>query len=451
MLTRDIHLQDTLLDLLDNCIDGAVRTNPDPDNQDQPYEGFGAQLSFSSTEFSLSDNCGGIPIGTARNRAFRLGRPPAAEDDAVDGKTVGVYGIGMKRAVFKLGRDATVTSNGDDPFQVKIGATWLDADDWQPLELSAYQPKEEEPQGTTIHVAQLYDEVAKDLGSKDWIERFRRYVASHYALIIAKGFEVTILSEGVSPKPIRSSEFALAATGELGGGGVQPFIYRGEIGGVNVEILAGLLKKPLNAEEIAEVEGEHAEKSLAGWTVACNDRVVVSLDRTHLTGWGTGGVSSYHGQYSVIAGIVLLYADDVQKLPLTTTKRGLDGSSAVYAQALDIMREATKKLTAFTNAYKTDKVRKEILDDAPKRTLAELRSFQDLRTVQKGKLEGFQVLTPELPKPARTPRKPRVSFDVTTAEVQALKDFLEIEDGGNNDVGRAAFEFTLDTAGFKDK
>lgn len=449
MLTRDIELQDAILDLLDNCIDGAVRTAPDPDNEELPYEGFGATLTLSQASFALSDNCGGIPIGAARNRAFRLGRPPAAEDDAVDGKTVGVYGIGMKRAIFKLGRNATVTSNGDDPFQVKIDPDWLDADDWKPLELAEYKPQANEPTGTTIHVEDLYDGVSKELGSKDWIERFRRYVASHYALIIAKGFDVRIIADGISATPIRPAEFALAVTGDLGGGGVQPFIYRGSIDGVDVQVFAGLLRKPLNASEIEEAEGEHSEKSLAGWTIACNDRVVVSRDRTHLTGWGTGGLASYHGQYSVIAGIVLLYAENVQKLPLTTTKRGLDGSSAVYAKTLDIMREATKKLTAFTNAYKTDDDRRELLDDAPKRSLAELRAFEDLRMIERGGLQGFQVLTPELPRPARKVRKPRVSFEVTTAEVRALKDFFENEDANDNEIGRAAFDFTLETAGFE--
>ena len=449
MLTRDIELQDALLDLLDNCIDGAVRTGATSTDDMQPYQGYWAKLTLSPAGFRLADNCGGIPISTARNRAFRLGRPPAAEDDAVDGKTVGVYGIGMKRAIFKLGRNATVTSNGDDPFQVRIDPAWLNADDWQPLELAAHNPDADAVKGTIIIVEELYDSVAKDLGSKDWIERFRRYVASHYALIIGKGFEVSIDADNISTAPIRAAEFSLAVTGDLGGGGVQPFIYKGEIGGVNVQIFAGLLRKPLNAAEIAEAEGEHSEKSAAGWTIACNDRVVVSRDRTHLTGWGTGGLASYHGQYSVISGIVLLYADDVQKLPLTTTKRGLDGSSAVYAKVLDVMREATKKLTAFTNAYKTDEDRRELLDDAPKRSLAELRSFDDLRVVEKGGLQGFQVLTPDLPKPVNKARPPRVSFEVTRDELKVLREFFEDEDRKDNEIGRAAFDFSLDSAGFQ--
>ncbi|QYX55948.1 ATP-binding protein [Roseovarius sp. SCSIO 43702] len=449
MLTRDIDLRDAILDLLDNCIDGAVRSGEAKGDPERPYDGYWAKLTLSADWFSLEDNCGGIPIGTARHRAFRLGRPPGKDHTDADGKTVGVYGIGMKRAIFKLGRNAKINSNGEDPFQVVIDDQWLSSDDWQPLELAEYAPDSDSPSGTTVSVGELYETVKRDLSSKDWIEKFKRYIANHYALIISKGFEVSVIADGISSEPIRSAEFALAVTGDLGGGGVQPFIYRGEVDGVSVHIVAGLLRKPLNAKEIEEAENEHAERSLAGWTIACNDRVVVSRDRTFLTGWGTGGVAQYHGQYSVIAGIALLYADDVEKLPLTTTKRGLDGSSAVYARTLDIMRDATKKLTAFTNAYKTDEDRREILEDAPKRTLAELRSFDGLTSVQRGTLKGFQVLTPDLPRPVKKKRNPRVTFEASRGEIGALKDFFEDDGLTDNEVGRSAFEFALETAGYK--
>ena len=92
--------------------------------------------------------------------------------------------------------------------------------------------------------------------------------------------------------------------------------------------------------------------------------------------------------------MALMYSDDVKSLPLTTTKRGLDGSSSVYAKFLDIMRQATKRLTSFTNDYKTEEARRELLSEAPPRSLAELRSYDDLRLVDSGRLKGMKVLTP---------------------------------------------------------
>ncbi len=40
-----------------------------------------------------------------------------------------------------------------------------------------------------------------------------------------------------------------------------------------------------------------ASRDDAGWTIVCNDRVVVHRDKSRLTGWGDGGVPSYHNQF----------------------------------------------------------------------------------------------------------------------------------------------------------
>jgi len=106
MLTRDIQLTDAILDLLDNCVDGILRNNIDK-NTPLPYKGFEARIIFNKTTFSISDNCGGIPWAL-KDYAFRLGH----SDKTPNSKkaTVGIYGIGMKRALFKMGRHCLITT-----------------------------------------------------------------------------------------------------------------------------------------------------------------------------------------------------------------------------------------------------------------------------------------------------------------------------------------------------
>ena len=78
MLTRDIKLEEAILDLLDNCIDGILRSGVGKDAR--PYEGFEASIEFNAQSFSISDNCGGIPWNL-HERAFRMGRPPQRDQD----------------------------------------------------------------------------------------------------------------------------------------------------------------------------------------------------------------------------------------------------------------------------------------------------------------------------------------------------------------------------------
>lgn len=101
MITRDISIEDAIMDLIDNSIDGAIRINKDN------YDGFKIDISISGNEFSITDNCGGFPLDSAKNYAFRFGRPDNAP---LIHNSVGRFGIGMKRALFKIGKEFYVES-----------------------------------------------------------------------------------------------------------------------------------------------------------------------------------------------------------------------------------------------------------------------------------------------------------------------------------------------------
>lgn len=117
MLTRDISLGEAILDLLDNCVDGILRTETTA-SDGRPYEGFRAEIEFDRDSFRISDNCGGIPW-RLHNYAFRMGRARDHPADACG--SVGVYGIGMKRAIFKMGRKCLIcTKSGQDAYEVEI-------------------------------------------------------------------------------------------------------------------------------------------------------------------------------------------------------------------------------------------------------------------------------------------------------------------------------------------
>ena len=111
MLTRDIALQDAILDLLDNSIDGAIRTRGKELADEESFDGFWAKIDFSEKRFTIENNCGGIPWQIAHEYAFRMGRPEGVQSNP---GTTGVVGIGMKRAIFKMGRECHVHSNHKD-------------------------------------------------------------------------------------------------------------------------------------------------------------------------------------------------------------------------------------------------------------------------------------------------------------------------------------------------
>src|SRR5437867_1881039 len=109
MFTKDISLEDCVLDLIDNSIDGFIRSrglrlsqiasaiwekkNPKLSATNLPL----IQVSISEAGFTISDNCGGIDLKEALTEVFNFGHPIGWETEFL-----GVYGIGLKRALFKL-------------------------------------------------------------------------------------------------------------------------------------------------------------------------------------------------------------------------------------------------------------------------------------------------------------------------------------------------------------
>lgn len=455
MLTRDIELGDAILDLLDNCLDGILRTVEGDIDGDRPYRGYRAVLKMSPKEFVIEDNCGGIPLETAEKYAFAMGRPPDAPDDAP--ATIGMYGIGMKRAIFKLGTNAVVESRfGDeDGFWVEFTPDWMSTDGWEDLTVYGLnEAQRPEVRGTRISVLELGEEARSYFSDPQRIEEFRLTVSRHYALIIAKGFDVVIKSpDQPDAGPIEPKAFELLKSeDDWSKPGLHPFALQGMIDGVTVEMYAGLYRPLLSQREIETEEEGRGSSDDAGWTVACNDRVVIWKDKTRLTGWGEATVPNYHGQFIPITGIVLLRADDPTLLPLTTTKRGLDASSNVYSEVKDLMRAATKSLTSFTNQWKKFPDRRnEMYRESRHLELSELRGLMKQREIPTRAVRSRSAMRqyrPKLPEPEQRRSSARISYLVEKNELKAVVDhFFDEENVTNEEVGKMSFGLALREAG----
>lgn len=428
MLTRDIELQDAILDLLDNCVDGIIRSGG-AKNTLKPYSGFCATIEISSDYFTIEDNCGGIPLAIAKSQAFAMGRPPAVRADR--SATVGMYGIGMKRAIFKIGREALVESFHDTGFMVEFTDKWMRDEHWNDLPMHELPSGHLKKKGTRIEIYELNDEAAPSFADQAWIDEFRRTIARHYAFIIAKGFSVTVgskreIASGI--EPIKPIDFRLLKADPVGAEKrrIAPFIFTGSIGEVKVEIYVGLYRKLLTEDQTVDEEGTRGATDDAGWTVACNDRVVIWKDKTRLTGWGEATVPNYHGQFIAITGLVLLSSSNLKALPLTTTKRGIDAASPVYSQVKDLMREATKNLTSFTNKWKKFP---EKLDEMYKTSeyvdLPKLRKMaKEVKLSPSRRSPGIQKYEPEYPEPDQERTSARISYVALKSDIALLARHL---------------------------
>ena len=447
MLTRDIDLGDAILDLLDNCVDGILRTATAAD-QPKPYMGRHASIDIKDDSFMISDNCGGIPWNL-HEYAFRMGR---ADDRPLDASgTVGVYGIGMKRAIFKMGQNCLISSqNSHDRYEVHISPEWLRNDkDWN-IPVTASRERREKD-GTTIVVADLYDGVRQRFGdeSRDFLTGLEKQIATHYAYILDKGFVVTINGKRVKA---RSTKLMFGESGD-NSETVQPFIFHTETSeGVKVFLAVGFTRAIPSSDEATSEESEKKYSSEdAGWTVLCNDRAVLFCDKSELTGWGEATVPRYHTQFIAISGIVEFRSDDPSKLPTTTTKRGIDTSSPLYLQIKNKMRQGMRLFTNFTYKWKgrEQEARNHILKGDPL-TLDQIKTRTRSLVLAKTKrtVPSGQQYSPRLPLPAKLKSKQRrISFVRDVRDVQTVASYLFNDDNVSaSDVGEECFNTVLSEA-----
>ena len=344
MLTRDISLADAILDLVDNCLDGALRL---ADGHAVRYEKHYVHISVGEEGFAIDDNCGGIPRATARDYAFKMGREQDDDRDS-DSETIGIYGVGMKRAIFKMGREAVVsTRHGGGGYQVRIGADWLDSPAWGPLTIEDTGADTGSEPGTRIQVSALNPGVGRHFASETFLSDLRKAIAEHFTVFLQQGLVIALNDVAVDAVKLE----VLVSDDE---NGPAPYVYQKVIGDVRVSIAVGLNTRngvPDEEDGGPDVERDRS-KPTAGWTVFCNDRAVIVGDRGRLTGWGDG-LPLFHYQFSVITGIIEFRSTNADKLPVTTTKRALDTTSDVWLEAYTVMKRALRVWVTYTNRWKT--------------------------------------------------------------------------------------------------
>ena len=423
MLVKDIELIPAIIDLVDNSVDGATGLRGHGD-----FGGLRVATTAEPERFEISDNCGGIPTDVARHYAFRFGRPEGF--DAVE-RSVGQFGVGMKRALFKLGRAFEIESTtATTRFRLSVDVDEWAADpapDWSFTfdEVDdAYQPNSPDEIGTTISVTRLHASVRDDFALTQILAALRTDLQLRHQRALESGLAITVNGEALVARPpvLLLSE------------DVRPIKKRFTVtvdgGEVEAELVAGLAGGPDDDRDEGEAE-EFRRPSEAGWYVFCNDRLLVAAERSSLTGWGTAA-AAYHPQFRRFRGYVNLWADDSGLLPWNTTKTGVDRDSRVFRAVQSEMETALQNVLAVINRAKKERQERPA-EDRP--LAAALSAALETPLADIPPSDAMQV--PAVPR--SRPDTQRITYNVDRGEYERAREELGAETAP--DVGRATFRY----------
>lgn len=446
MLTKDIELLPAIVDLLDNSVDGARGLHPDGN-----LSGQWVRIEFGDGSFTISDNSGGISADIARHYAFRFGR---SRDFNGVKRSVGQFGVGMKRAIFKIGRAFGVesthqgeTGNRDGSrFHLHVDVEqWAIQNEWT-FEFDRVEENIElapdEVAGTTITVTNLHPSVEDDLNDPAIVQALRTELRVRHQESIQSGLQLYLNSD----KPLTASRPSLQASDVL-----QPvfkeFQVTGASGGVvDVKLYAGTVA-PLKRERDNDPEDDGQAENFqdpgdAGWYFFCNDRLLLVADRTPLTGWGNPA-AAYHPQYRLFRGFVYLSADDASLLPWNTTKTAVDRDSPVFRAVQSEMKTTLYAVQSVINRAKQVRARVEeedskpellvALDDTPDRPITSLATSSQM---------VIPAAPPPKPKAPPAPRIQRIQYAVDPDRFEEVAAVLGASSG--SEVGRLTFDYFYD-------
>ena len=424
MLIKDITLRDAIGDLLDNSVDGALRLR-----KDKNYKGLWVKIQLNAEEgyFEIADNCGGISVEVARNYAFCFGRPEGSEDTP---HSVGLFGIGMKRALFKLGKQFRVESVASaSSFTMEVDVDrWKNDDkegqesDWtfQFIEAKENQNNPEDQWGTTITVTKLHGEVQESFEIDNDVSELIEELQKEHLYNIDNGLEIQ-----VQGKRLEAKQLELLASDKI-----KTAYWKNTDAPLQVKIYAG----------VSEEDEENADNT--GWYIFCNNRLVVGPEK--MLGWGVKGpirIPEYHSQYYRFRGYALLEAEDPNNLPWNTAKNGMDEDSsayrAIFQKIVTLMRSVIdflNKLHDEQTNYKNEKISETPLQDA----LGEAQSRSLLQITSEDVEQTF--ISPKPAEPQKTDSDiVWIRYNVPVEIYDAVQQNLGLEKA--SEVGRKTFEY----------
>lgn len=421
LLTRDISLVAAFLDLVDNSINAAVEPYSKQLKTANDYQrllqnktlrpSVNIDLKITSTRVEIRDSAAGISAQTAREHVFKFGRPADQRNKA---DRLSVYGIGLKRAMFKLGNTIAMQSDhADGGFSLN-----LDVDQWSrkiepqwQMPISTREPAPPGKRGTTIVVTDLYDEVKRRISDGVFEGQLIEAISRTYAFYLAKLVKITVNGKGIEGDTI-----------EIGENREHKSFKHGD---VTVAIAAGLGTPQ---------DGKFRDRT-SGWFVFCNGRAVVFADKSTLTGWGRPqALPLFQPKHRPFLGTVFFVSEDPEQLPWTTTKSAINEDSTLWQTARREMALVGRSVVSFLDGRYTDEGTEV---DAQELQAASGKKRVSVVAAATGASRSFKP-----PKPSAN-RTVRVQYDAQVEDVKLIAKHLQKPSMSASDVGRHTFQHFL--------
>ncbi|MXO70288.1 ATP-binding protein [Alteraurantiacibacter buctensis] len=286
-IIADYDLNKSICELIDNAFDMWTRNG-----RTVPIT-VEVALDREENRIVVSDNAGGV----ARDDLTFIVGPGQSGSDSTD-DTIGIFGVGTKRAVVALAKDIRIITRipKSDTYQVEFDDGWLDDEDW---ELPLFQVAEASEGTTRVELARL--RVAIDVEAERLL---RSHLSATYAkFLVMPNVVLSLNGEPIEPRFFDQWSYPPDYGPRRYSGNLRTPLGRE----VALEVLAGL------SNESSPASGEY------GVYFYCNDRLVAPAMKSIDVGFAKGLAGLPHPKISLTKVIVSIKGD-AGEMPWNSSK-----------------------------------------------------------------------------------------------------------------------------------
>jgi hypothetical protein len=320
-IIADYDLNRSICELVDNGLDVWVRSGR--------VRSIFIRITLNATQqtITVEDDAGGLPRSELR---YVVG--PGQTGTSPTDETIGIFGVGTKRAVVALAQDIRIKTRfqREATYQIDFDDKWLEDDQW---ELPVYEVDEITEGSTIVELQRLRTQITDEA-----IAQLKDHLSTTYARFLSnKSITVEVNGEKLSPHFFENWAYP------------PNFAPRRYIGilktednrEIRVEAYAGLTR------ESSPAAGEY------GVYFYCNDRLIVRGLKTFDVGFTKGFAGLPHPKVSLTRVLVFLNGD-ARSMPWNSSKSDISTKHEVFLALHDWLVQVVKDYASLSRIWMGD-------------------------------------------------------------------------------------------------
>lgn len=359
-IISDYGLKTGITELVDNAIDIWFA------KKDRGSLKIDLVLDADRQLITLTDNAGGV-----RQEHLRLLIAPGGSLNSPSAESIGIFGVGSKRAVVALAEHVSIKTRHpqDRSFQVDIPKEWLESPDW---ELPAYEIPDVDTGTTRIELCQLRKPIStadEKLLLIHLGESFEWFLQIEDCKMFVNGTQVSPINFDIwaypPDHPPYETFFDISPDGS---------------GKVAVEIAAGLIT---DRDPIAENYGVY---------VYCNNRLIVKELKTREVGYFVTSEAGVPHPDASLCRVIIRFNGPAKLMPWNSSKTAISFDHPAFSQIRPTLIQFVSHFSSLSRRLKADWKGKVF-----QHSTGELRQMPSSEIVS-----GKKLILPPLPRVQKT-------------------------------------------------